>query len=440
MNKSNPPGIGRVVCDEMFLTPNAIFEVEDQPDGAVTIGSTVFPNVFLRIGPDGTVNAQFGAGPYEKFLIRPYGHDRGQDTVKIQSQPQQSPGIFLTFDSPPPSYRGATDEQNFWNIFWMVPIGYVKPRYQLLNVIYAPPGTKGHAGLSLASYEQSSTAGSGVSASSSFKDKTKVSASVSAFGVGVSADFAFSASKAETQSIAVTKTAGYTLTVPGPDVDGIDHNFDLYYLWINPTMPMFFDPGRGVQWGLRNDEVMEIVWVTGGDLTKGVFSPDVQRRFDKIGMTRADYDNILSANPFSTPTPPGSPGAQPDPNRYQPLGQTFPYEASSSGPTKTYTASKTKSQTWSNSSELQYQVSVGVSADAEFEGLFEASLSVSNTMTWTHSNTINNSSENSQSASVTIANPSPGYTRNELVEVYVDTVFNTFMFGFAPELKAKGIA
>jgi hypothetical protein len=437
MNKSNPSGIGRVVADVTLLTPNAIFEVEDQPDGSVTIGSTVFPNVFLRIGPDGTVNAQFGAGPYEKFLIRPYGNDRGQDTVKIQSQPQQSPGIFLTFDQPPPSYRGAPDEQNFWNIFWMVPIGDVKPRYQLLNVIYAPPGTNGNPGLSFASYGQSSTAGSGVSASSSFKDKTKVSASASAFGVGVSADFAFSASKADTQSIAVTKTAGYTLTVPGPGVDGIDHKFDLYYLWINPAMPMFFDPGRGVQWGLRNDEVMEIVWVTGEDLTNGVFSPDVQRRFDKIGMTRADYDNILSANPFSR-----NPAAQPDPNRYQRLPKTFDYERSKNGPgpTTTYTASKTKSQTWSNSSELQYQVSVGVSADEEFEELFKASLSVSNSVTWTHSNTINNSSENSQSASVTIANPSSCYTGNELVEVYLDTVFNTFTFGFAPELKAKGIA
>lgn len=257
----------------------------------------------------------------------------------------------------------------------MPPIGYVKPRYQLLNVVYALPGTKGQAGLSLASYGQSSTAGSGVSASSSFKDETKVSASVSAFGVGVSADFGFSQSSADTRSIAVTKTAGYTLGVPGPDVDGIDHDFDLYYLWINPTMPALLDPGRGVQWGLRNDGLMEIVWVTGGDLKKGVFSQDVQRRFDKIGMTRADYDNILSANPFSNP------GAQPDPKRYQPLCRTFPYEASSTGPTTTYTASKTKSQTWSNSSELQYEVSIGLSADAEFEGLFNASLSVSNSVT-----------------------------------------------------------
>lgn len=109
MNKYNSSGIGRVVCNVIFLTPNAVFEVDDQPDGAVTIGSTVFPNVFLRMGPDGTVNAQYGAGPHEKFRINKYGEDHGQDLVRIELQ--ASPGMFLTFgyleaNSPPYLYRG----------------------------------------------------------------------------------------------------------------------------------------------------------------------------------------------------------------------------------------------------------------------------------------------------------------------------------------------
>ena len=68
----------------------------------VTIQSVQFPNVFLRLDGSGvtrniaagvgTVNCQFTAGPYEKFILRAYG----QDQFSIESL--QFPNVFLRMD------------------------------------------------------------------------------------------------------------------------------------------------------------------------------------------------------------------------------------------------------------------------------------------------------------------------------------------------------
>ena len=68
----------------------------------VTIQSVEFPNVFLRLDGSGvtksnaagvgTVNCQFTAGPYEKFILRAYGPDQ----FSIESL--QFPNVFLRMD------------------------------------------------------------------------------------------------------------------------------------------------------------------------------------------------------------------------------------------------------------------------------------------------------------------------------------------------------
>jgi Vacuolar protein sorting-associated protein 62 len=72
------PGGGVANC-QYGAGPYETLDVVSQSDGTVTIGSTTFSNVFLRMdGRDvirpmdagsGVVNAQFGVGPYEKFVI-----------------------------------------------------------------------------------------------------------------------------------------------------------------------------------------------------------------------------------------------------------------------------------------------------------------------------------------------------------------------------------
>jgi len=76
----SPGGRGHVDC---VFAPEALtgfFIVENQ-DGTVNIESVAFPGVFLRMdgrgvtswtwGGAGSVNCQFGAGPWETFLLKP---------------------------------------------------------------------------------------------------------------------------------------------------------------------------------------------------------------------------------------------------------------------------------------------------------------------------------------------------------------------------------
>ena len=78
----------------------------------VTIQSVQFPNVFLRLDGSGVtsfngngvgrVNCQFTAGPYEKFILRPYGTDQ----FSIESL--QFPNVVLRLDgSQVTSFQGS---------------------------------------------------------------------------------------------------------------------------------------------------------------------------------------------------------------------------------------------------------------------------------------------------------------------------------------------
>lgn len=95
------PGAGAVNC-QFGVGAQQTFELGPQSDGTVTIGSTVSPNVFLRLDGSnvrrpagsgaGVVNCQFTAGPYEKFRLRP----QPNGTVAIESA--AFPGVFLRMD------------------------------------------------------------------------------------------------------------------------------------------------------------------------------------------------------------------------------------------------------------------------------------------------------------------------------------------------------
>jgi hypothetical protein len=73
-----PPGGGTVNC-QFSVGPFEKFRIEKQTDGTVAIASVQFPNVHLRMDGTGvtsmtppgggTVNCQFGVGPFEKFRL-----------------------------------------------------------------------------------------------------------------------------------------------------------------------------------------------------------------------------------------------------------------------------------------------------------------------------------------------------------------------------------
>ena len=112
MSQPQEGGAGVVNCQFGAATYEKFILRAQDPD-QFSIGSLLFPNVFLRLdgrqvtsyqgSGSGVVNSQFGrAMSYEKFVLRQDGH--GQYT--IQSAP--FPNAFLRMDgSKVTSYNGA---------------------------------------------------------------------------------------------------------------------------------------------------------------------------------------------------------------------------------------------------------------------------------------------------------------------------------------------
>lgn len=98
---SSSEGGGVANC-QYGVGPFETFDVLSQRDGTVTIGSTVFPNVFLRLDGHGVthptdagaglVNSQVMAGPYEKFHLVP----QADGSTAIAST--AFPNVFLRLD------------------------------------------------------------------------------------------------------------------------------------------------------------------------------------------------------------------------------------------------------------------------------------------------------------------------------------------------------
>ncbi|MFF4174061.1 hypothetical protein [Streptomyces sp. NPDC001744] len=91
------PGAGTVDC-QYGTGPWTSYKVRPQADGSYAFESTAFPNVFLRMdgagvpatmAGGGKVNCQYGAHPYEKYTLRP------QADGSFSFESATFPGIYL---------------------------------------------------------------------------------------------------------------------------------------------------------------------------------------------------------------------------------------------------------------------------------------------------------------------------------------------------------
>jgi len=328
---------------------------------------------------------------------------------------------------PPP--REKVDDNVNPPVAFSIP---VRPAYQILTVVYAPPGTNGGKSTSEVDYSTGSSTGTTTSTSSSFKDGIDVSATVTAGPITANADFNFSKTTTDSSSVECKKSESYDIKLNGPAADGINHDDDIFYLWLNPILYVTVDRKNNVNWelGIDGPPPMEIQWVSVAGLKNpnnpNLMSPGTKKLLDAAGLAQSDYANILSTNPLAS-----GPSAI-DLNRYWPLTQSFPYEppiqASDPVPTETYTVQNSVTNTSTHTEEVQYGVSVSVSAGLKEP--FSLSLKVTESFQWTNTNSQSQQTESSQSASVTIGGPAFGYTGPTDLLAYWDSVYSTFMFAF----------
>jgi len=314
-------------------------------------------------------------------------------------------------------------------------VGTARPLYEVLTVVYAPPGTNGGKTSSSVDYGSGSSTGTSTSISSSFKDGIDVSVSagfdIGIVSLGANADFNASRTTTDSSSVDIKKSASYDIKVPGPGADGINHDHDLFYLWLNPLLNITIDPKNNIGWSLGVDgPTMLIQYVYAGWLKNPETMPaGVRQQLNAAGLTTSDYANILALNPFSAGK------TTIDPDRFLPTTQSFPYipPFSSSDPVPTTTFNQQSSVTTTSSHTVQNQYGVSVSVSAGIKTPFTASLKVTGSFTWTNSSTSSASSGATQTAAVTVGGPAYGYTGPTDVLVYWDALYRSFMFAFPTE-------
>ena len=328
---------------------------------------------------------------------------------------------------PMSAYKGVAGEWVYWrgtnDMLWrdLVPASALRteagqPAYYILTAVYSPPGTTGGDSGSYVEYASGSSTGTITSTSESFKAQTKVGAS----GGGIGVNYSASRTDTDASALKITKSESYTFRMPGPAVDGINHDYDLFELLLNPLVTAQEYPQDVVLWnmgvhGSKGAAILEVYvgWLNGHmEMPKGT-----KAALDARGLTQKDYDQILSANPFAA----GS--GTIDPNRFIANGQQFPY---SPPPTPEDKPTERTRECYSGQEQTSsHKVTTQYTVDMEVNISF---LKNSSKFTWTSENTTEKSDASSQRASVRVGGPSYGYEGPVQIVVYWDTVYRSFMF------------
>ena len=366
---------------------------------------------------------------------RPLGATRGCSANGKPGQQICDGGVWTVCrPSPPPPPPPVT--------------GDVRPKYLVMTVIYAPPGSKGGNSSSSVTYGSSSTLGSSVSSSDSFKvsDNVSVTASNGFFDAEVGVNFGYTNSSSNTHTTDIKKTNSSEITLGGPPANGINHDDDQIWLLRRPVVEVKIYPTASdsksvskVTWRLADSQqnppmYVYVKWLKHPEQLSRE-APGVLKDLRAAGITPEDFPEILKADPFANVSS-GSLDPNSFPNRFQ-LVASLPYEppaeAGGSVPVQKYTISQTNTQTDSSSAEEETTVGVTLQADAIFLDLFKVAIKNQTNWTWTSTATTSSSTGTTESASLALGGPAFGYQGPIDIAVYYDVLFKTFLFAFLPD-------
>jgi hypothetical protein len=143
-------------------------------------------------------------------------------------------------------------------------------------------------------------------------------------------------------------------------------------------------------------------------------------QLSSLGITSDDYPKILGADPFADPAA----SQTPDPDRYVRIN-AFQYFPDPGGQPVVWNVSNNSSTTNAHTTSYSYSVSVSLSGDLPLVSLKE-----SNKFTFTHSSTTTNKTGSNTSSTLTLSSPSDTYFGPGTLNVYLDTIYKSFMFSF----------
>jgi len=315
--------------------------------------------------------------------------------------------------------------------------GTARPKYYILTVLYAPPGTTGgntSAGTSnsLVDYGSGSTTGTTTTIASSVKAGFNLQ-----FGPSKEEglQFGFSQNTTDSSSVLIQKAVTFDIKIPGPAAlpaaDGIDHDHDVFALLLNPLLTVSEFPGNNVQVAMGVDgPIMNIQYVYAGWLNGAQpMAPGVLSQLEAAGLDDEDYQQILSTNPFQS----GSTVI--DTDRFVALPESFayepPYRKGDAPWVATYTVQNTTTTT--NTVTVEYDVALSAS-----DPIIDKIFTIGDSVTWTNTNTTTTTDTSTETATVTVGGPSFGYTGPTNILVYWDSVYHSYAFAFPTGEVAPG--
>lgn len=336
--------------------------------------------------------------------------------------------------------------------------GYVDPKFVVLAVTYAPPGASSNV-----LYSNNSTLGTSTALTNSLNNGSTYSTSVGAgfkiFGIGSTttstASTSYSQEADTSSSVAVTSstTAANEVRGPSSSAAGIDHSYDIVYVWLNPKLSLTTTNvttsmiWNGYSYDARDDaNEMEVVplyvtWLENPSSIPMNVAARLARSWDSTlgGLTTADYATIAARDPFvANPSyDPSSDGSgrfdltgnttftyEPPPAGGQPITQTYSLMYST-----TSTAGQAATDTYTTSSAIDTSASAGFNL-SKFSATISDDFKSSTSITQTNKYNFMDSSTEGQGASLSITGPatSDGYTGPTQIQVWKDNVYGTFMF------------
>jgi hypothetical protein len=312
--------------------------------------------------------------------------------------------------------------------------GQIKPTYQLLGLIYAPPGTNGGKSQSYVDYGTGSTLGTTMSTEDSYKEGLVVTVTDTIgskeSGVSTSASFGITGTEDDKSSVDVKKSQNYDITCYGPPVDGLDHNSDMFILLLNPLVNITVNNGTNVNWDLSFDGpnmIIQEIYV--GWLKDPSTMPKGDKaQLDACGLTSKDYAQLLNANPFAL----GSTAIDSDRFQLQPRSIPYnpPYAANGTAAPHKEVWSNTITNSNTETTSVEIQVGFTVTVASGIPNIGSVALEVAATFVWTNTSSLVTTNAATQSASFNIGGPAFGYNGLPEIFVYWDTIYNVYMFAF----------
>jgi hypothetical protein len=308
--------------------------------------------------------------------------------------------------------------------------GEAIPTYYVLTVLYAPPGSAAastNQSVNLVSYADGSSIGTKTTMTTDVKEGDAVTFGGSGDKSSVGGNFNYNADASDATSVDITQNTSVTLSDPGPNAaDGLDHNSDIIWLWLSPTVSLAGNScSNKVSWGFgTSNGITQYVYV--GWLKDGSSMPaDVANTLQAHGVTSADYSKILAFDALANG------GAPPSP-RYTDAYFNFPYEppfgANTSTPAVTVELNNTNTNGWTTTTSTSYSVNESISNILSVIG-------VSTSGSWTWTSQTDDTTGNSYKAILSVAGPSSAYTaatNPTSFEIYKDNDFNTYAFVALP--------